>query len=127
MSKLDNLPERDRLLAERLAATLEQASARPDPALERALAAARMKAQEQGAARRPGATWLWASGMALAAGLAMVFVLPAGAPTPVLAPAKTLTAPVAKAVAPIDDPEMLDNLEMLQALSASDSHVNKKS
>jgi hypothetical protein len=120
---MNELSERDRLLAKRLAATLDQAAARPDPALEQALAAARARARQPDARVHHLRPWMWASGMALAAGLAVVAVLPGTAPVRAIAPQ---AAPVAKAAgAQVDDPEMLEDLDMLQALSADSSQGHK--
>jgi hypothetical protein len=119
MNHLNELPERDQRLAERLAATLDQAAARPDPALDKALAVARTRARNQDTAPvRQLRPWLWASGMALAAGLALVVMIPGGGPLP------ASHAPIAK-VAPADDPDMLEDLDMLQALSADDNQSNQ--
>lgn len=116
-----SLSDADRLLAARVSATLDQVAARPDPVLEQALAEARARARDPRAGRRQPSPWLWASGMALAAGLAMIFVLPGNAPAP-----QHPVAPIAKHTpGPVDDPEMLEDLDMLQALSAGGSKSTK--
>jgi hypothetical protein len=59
--------------------------------------------------------------MALAAGLAMFVVLPGGSETPHAVPQihpVVNAGTVAKSKPVIDDPEMLDDMDMLQALAA---------
>jgi hypothetical protein len=111
---MNELSERDQLLAKRLSATLERSTQQPDPALDQALRAARQRALgDLKPARQALRPWLWASGMALAAGLAMFVVLPGGGSAPI-APAAHTTA---SARAAVDDPEMLEDMDMLQALA----------
>lgn len=118
---MNELSERDRLLAERLRATLERSASQPDATLDTALAAARARALASQRSKPRHTPWLWASGMALAAGLAMFVVLPGGSETlhavPQIHPVVNAGS-VANSKPVIDDPEMLDDMDMLQALAA---------
>lgn len=106
----------DQDLSRRLTATLDQAAARPDAALDQALAATR--AQALGLGRKPERKrhpWLWASGLALAAGFAAIMVLPQLGPvTPAQPPMSAHNPPTASV--PAVDPEMLEDMDMLLAM-----------
>lgn len=108
----DSLNIRDREFAQVLRATLEQKAQQPDPLLEAALASARIKAQEKAAPRRHRVWWMAGGmGVALAAGLAVVAILPHNA---LLQNPET---PAAEMVAmPDADLQLLESMDMLVAM-----------
>lgn len=113
----DTLTPTEHELAVALRHTLEQAAARPDTALDAALAATRAQVQDLRArpSRRPQA-WMIAGGFALAASLAVVVVLPERhAPTPRGVSVVSLAAAPPTAV----DLQLLDDLDLLMALEDS--------
>lgn len=114
-------PDNDRELIQRLNASLDRAAARPDAAVDQALAATRARIRGEAAPARNRRPWVWASGLALAASLAVVMVLPRGPqPVPATPSAPLPTAQVQAAVtAPTEDPDMLDDMDMLMAMSGT--------
>lgn len=104
----------DRALAEALRQTLEQAARTPDTALDAALAATRAQVREVAAQpRRRARAWLLAGGVALAASLAVVVILPeTRTPT-----ANGVSVVKLAAVPPMAlDPQLLEDMELLLAL-----------
>jgi len=126
---MNEMSERDQQLARRLSATLGRSTEAPDPALDQALAAARTAALGQRRHRQqPLRPWLWASGMALAAGLAMMVVIPGGTvPTPKHHIQTQVLPQNAEAASrpTLEDPEMLEDMDMLQALAAEPAHAGQ--
>lgn len=106
---MSDLTPRDRELADALRRTLEAAVARPDPQLDAALAATR--AQAAGGQGRHTPAWMVAGGLALAASLAAVLIMPRLA----VHHAATPVAVEATAV-PAEDPQFLEDMEMLSVL-----------
>lgn len=108
-----NKPTESDALTRQLCTTLEQASLRPDPVLERALATARQEALASATGHRRWQPWALASGLALAASLTAVAILPNAMGTP-----SRLAPPLAEAVlaAPNVDPEMLEDMDFLLAM-----------
>lgn len=126
---MNDMSERDQQLARRLRATLDRSTEAPDPALEQALAAARTAALGHRRSRQPPLRpWLWASGMALAAGLAMMVVIPGGTAPQPKSQVQRQAVPVsaeAAGKATLEDPEMLEDMDMLQALAAEPAHAGQ--
>jgi len=129
MNDMNEMSERDQELAGRLRGTLERSSRLPDPALDQALAAARARALGQQRHKQPLRPWLWASGMALAAGLAMFVVIPGGSgshPAGHVQMQPPIPAGTTAAAKPtLEDPEMLEDMDMLQALAAEPAHAGQ--
>ena len=106
----------DRALAEALRQTLEQSARTPDTALDAALAATRAQVRELAAQpRRRHRGWLLAGGVALAASLAVVVILPdARRPT-----GSGVSVVNLAAVPPVAlDPQLLEDMDLLLALDA---------
>lgn len=106
----------DRALAEALRQTLEQSARTPDTALDAALAATRAQVRELAAQpRRSHRGWLLAGGVALAASLAVVVILPdARRPT-----GSSVSVVNLAAVPPVAlDPQLLEDMDLLLALDA---------
>lgn len=108
----DILNERDRELADAIRHTLEKKAEQHDPLLDAALAATRAKIA---AGKKPAAarSWWMAGGLgfALAAGLAVVAVLPNNAMLP------GAEAPAAEVVVmPDADLQFLESMDMLVAM-----------
>lgn len=107
---MTDLDPRQRELAAALRETLNRAAAQSDPLLDAALAATRA----QLAARPPphrNAWWL-AGGFAVAAGLAIIMVLPFSGTTEQALPAMAKAAPM-----PDADLQLLEDMDMLVAMS----------
>lgn len=109
--------DNDDLLATRISQTLERQAQHPDPELD-----ARLRAVLQ-APRHPYSGWLewtrqarWAlPGLALAAGLATFVILP----SPVHEAANDVTA-----VHPTEDPQFIEDIDMLSAIGEDSPNSN---
>ncbi|MGH8492736.1 MAG: hypothetical protein ACRERR_06465 [Moraxellaceae bacterium] len=112
---MTELDPRERELAETLRQTLEQSAARPDPLMDAALAATRAQiaARAQKPRRHP---WMLVGGFALAASLAAVLVMPSLMNTPTSA-ARPATVAASAAAMPDADLQMLQDMDMLAAMS----------
>lgn len=107
---MNELDPRQRELAVALRDTLERKAAQPDPLLEAALAATR--AQVAARPRRHRHPWLVAmGGLAVAASVAVVVVLPFGPPAEPPAAAVAENVPM-----PDADLELLKDMDMLVAM-----------
>jgi hypothetical protein len=101
----------DRALAHALRETLNRAASQHDPLLDAALAATRAQAlSESHRSRRTQAWWL-AGGLAVAASVAVIMVLPG-----LKVPVSSSVSVVDLAAAPPVDPQMLEDMDMLLAL-----------
>lgn len=106
---MNELEPRDRELAATLRDTLERKAAQPDPLLDAALAATRAQIASA-KPRKHRHPWLMAAGgFALAAGLAVVVVLPFGSEPAPSAVAETAPMPDA-------DLELLQDMDVLVAM-----------
>lgn len=109
-----NSPQDDPLVRQ-VRRTLDRGTADPDAELDRRVRAA-LAGQGAGAARPEAAerrAWL-AGGLALAAGVSAFVLLPMLHREPVAPVAPT--APAVHMTVPSEDPELLENLELLDAL-----------
>lgn len=107
---MTELNTRDRELAAVVRETLERKAHQHDPLLDAALAATRAKI----AAKKPQPSrWLWFGGLALAASLAVVVVLPYG--TSLSSPENTEAV---ASVSPMPDADLqfLESMDMLVAM-----------
>jgi hypothetical protein len=110
---MNDMTPRDRALAEAVRRTLDDASARPDPLLDAALAATRAQAAGLRSRHRPPVWMVAAGSLALAASVAVIVVMPHLASSPV--PAVTPVTAEAMAV-PAEDPQFLEDMDMLSVL-----------
>lgn len=101
----------DKVLASTLRETLERAAGRHDPMLDAALTATRAQALSKTRHSRRAQAWWLAGGLAIAASVAVVVVLPG-----LKAPASTSVSVVNLAAAPPVDPQMLEDMDLLLAL-----------
>lgn len=106
----ESLKPVDARLAEAVRDTLQRTAECHDPLLDAALAATRAQAL---APQRPRWTraWLLAGGVALAASVAVVMVLPG-----LRAPAPSSVSVVELAAMPPVDPQLLEDMDLLLAL-----------
>lgn len=104
------LKAEEQALAGSLRETLDRAAERHDPMLDAALAATRAQALSVHKPRWAH-PWLLAGGMALAATLVIVVMLPG-----LRAPASSSVSVVNLAAAPPVDPQMLEDMDLLLAL-----------
>lgn len=100
----------EQVLASTLRETLNRAAERHDPLLDAALAATRAQAL---APHRPrwSQAWLLAGGLALAASVAVVVILP-----DFRTPASSSVSVVELAAMPPVDPQLLEDMDLLLAL-----------
>lgn len=101
----------NKALARTLRDTLERAANQHDPMLDAALAATRAQALSQTRHSRRTQAWWLAGGLAVAASVAVVVVVP-GLKTP----ASSSVSVVNLAAAPPVDPQMLEDMDLLLAL-----------
>lgn len=103
----------DQVLASTLRETLDRAADRHDPLLDAALAATRAQALSETRRSRSRwmQAWLFAGGIAVAASVAVVVVLPG-----LRGPAPSSVSVVDLAAAPPVDPQMLEDMDLLLAL-----------
>ncbi len=103
----------DRALAATLRETLERSATRHDPLLDAALAATRAQALSEPRRSRSRwmQAWLFAGGLAVAASVAVVVVLPG-----LRGPVSSSVSVVDLAAAPPVDPQMLEDMDLLLAL-----------
>lgn len=108
---------RDQLLASRLRDTLDRSTEHADAVVDEALAKARARAlARQRPLRSLPRQWVLVPGLAVAAALALVLILPLSSlPHGDAGRASGVQATSAHAM--VEDPEMLDDMEMLQALA----------
>lgn len=108
MKTTEPLPDAE--LAEVMRQTLNAAARTPEPELDRALAQIRQRIRTPAAPKNRLPMWAWASGMAVAASVALVVMVPR-----LTAPAEV--APVAElASMPAEDLQFLDDMDMLKTL-----------
>ena len=109
MKTTEPLPDAE--LAEVMRQTLDAAARTPEPELDRALAQIRQRIRTPAAPKNRLPMWAWASGgMAIAASVALVVMVPR-----LTAPAEV--APVAElASMPAEDLQFLDDMDMLKTL-----------
>ncbi|MFP5431356.1 MAG: hypothetical protein ACLGHE_10310 [Gammaproteobacteria bacterium] len=115
MNRESPSPERteDQALAATLRETLDRAASGHDPLLDAALAATRAQAMSETrrARSRWMQAWLFAGGIAVAASVAVVMVLPG-----LRGPVSSSVSVVNLAAAPPVDPQMLEDMDLLLAL-----------
>lgn len=108
MKTTEPLPDAE--LATVMRQTLDQAARTPDPELDRALAQIRQRIRTPVVSKSRMPMWAWAGGLAIAASVVVVVMMPRfTAPTEVV--------PVAElASMPAEDLEFLDDMDMLKTL-----------
>lgn len=108
MKTTEPLPDAE--LAEVMRQTLDAAARTPEPELDRALAQIRQRIRTPVAPKSRLPMWAWAGGLAIAASVAVVVMVPR-----LTAPAEV--APVAElASMPAEDLQFLDDMDMLKTL-----------
>lgn len=105
-------PLSDSDLADAMRQTLDAAARTSDPELDRALAQIRQRIRAEAAPKNRVPMWAWAGGLAIAASVAVVVMVPR-----LTAPATEAT-PVAELAAnmPAEDLQFLDDMDMLKTL-----------
>lgn len=108
MKTTEPLPDAE--LAEVMRQTLNAAARTPEPELDRALAQIRQRIRTPAAPKSRLPMWAWAGGLAIAASVAVVVMVPR-----LTAPAQV--TPVAElASMPAEDLQFLDDMDMLKTL-----------